>query len=245
MNKRVLVLVGVLIVLVSVVVLAKNANLGSMELFFQSNEILWPIVVIAALIDSINPCAFSVLILTIGFLVSLGKSRSGILKVGGVYILGIFATYIFIGLGILQTLSFLSIPHFMAKIGAVILILVGVINLLNEFFPKFPIKLKIPQLAHGRIASLMEQASVPTAFILGAVVGFYEFPCTGGPYLLILGLLHDQATFYSGLSYLVLYNLIFILPLVVILLIGSDKGLLAKVQIWKKFRGFKVFIGSS
>lgn len=234
MNKRLTVLVGVLAVLIAVVILARVADLGSVAAAYKNGATLWPIVVIAALIDSINPCAFSVLILTIGFLMSLGRLRSGILKVGGAYILGIFAVYILIGLGILQALSFLSIPHFMAKVGAVILISVGAINLINEFFPNFPIKFKIPQLAHGRIASLMERASIPTAFVLGALVGLYEFPCTGGPYLLILGLLHDGETFLSGLWYLLLYNLVFVLPLVVILLIGSDRGLLEKVQSWKK-----------
>ena len=51
---------------------------------------------------------------------------------------------------------------------------------------------------------------------------------------MVLGLLHDNATFVSGLGYLILYNLIFVLPLIVILLISSDKTLLGKVQEWKK-----------
>lgn len=234
MNKRLTVLIGVLIVLVGVVAFARYLDLGSIYSAYQSGGAIWPIVIIASLIDSINPCAFSVLILTIGFLVSLGQVRSEILKIGSAYILGIFGVYVLIGLGILQALSFLGVPHFMAKAGAMILIAVGLINVLNEFFPNFPIKFKIPKLAHGKIATLMEKSSTPTAFILGALVGMYEFPCTGGPYLLILGLLHDGQTFYSGLGYLLLYNLIFILPLIVILLIGSDKNLLAKVQSWKK-----------
>ncbi|MBI2048387.1 MAG: hypothetical protein HYT30_00450, partial [Parcubacteria group bacterium] len=73
-------------------------------------------------------------------------------------------------------------------------------------------------------------------FTLGALVGVCEFPCTGGPYLLVLGLLHDQNTYLSGLGYLALYNLIFILPLVIILLLGSNQTLLGKLQLWKKER---------
>ena len=53
-------------------------------------------------------------------------------------------------------------------------------------------------------------------------------------YLMVLGLLHDNVTYYTGVSYLFLYNLIFILPLVLILLIASDKALLAKVQAWQQ-----------
>ena len=193
-----------------------------------------PLIAAAAIIDSVNPCAFSILLLTIAFLFSMGKMRSGIIKIGGFYIVGIFLIYILIGLGIIQALSFLNVPHFMAKIGALILIVFGLINIINEFFPAFPLKLKIPAGAHQKIAGLMEKASAPTAFALGILVGLYEFPCTGGPYLMVLGMLHDQATFLKGFGYLIFYNLIFILPLVIILFVASDKILLEKVQAWKK-----------
>ncbi len=193
-----------------------------------------PILVVAAIADSINPCAFSILILTIAFLMSMGKLRSKIFQIGGAYILGIFVIYILIGLGILQALHLFSTPHFMAKVGAILLVVLGGINIINEFFPNFPVKLRIPQAAHSKMAVLMEKASIPTAFILGGLVGLCEFPCTGGPYLMVLGLLHDRAMFVSGFGYLILYNLIFVLPLVVILLIASDKILLLKVQEWKK-----------
>ena len=189
---------------------------------------------IAALIDSINPCAFGILLLTIAFLLSIGKIRSGILKIGGVYILGLFTVYILIGLGILQAFHIFNTPHFMAKVGAALLVALGGINLINEFFPSFPIQIRIPQAAHHKMAELMNKASLPTAFLLGALVGLCEFPCTGGPYLMVLGLLHDQGTYLTGVGYLLFYNLIFILPLVVILFIASDNALLEKVQAWKK-----------
>src|SRR3990167_7430001 len=211
--------------------LALAALLAGTFIFFQwgkgSSEFLWsisdggrwllPLVWVSALIDSINPCAFSVLLLTIAFLLSIGNSRAGILRVGGAYILGIFAVYLLIGLGIIQVLHLFNTPHFMAKVGASLLIALGAINLANEFFPSFPIKLRIPQAAHRRMATLMGQASLGAAFALGALVGLCEFPCTGGPYLMVLGPLHHPATFASGIGYLLFYNLIFILPLAVML----------------------------
>jgi len=66
---------------------------------------LLPIITTAALVDSVNPCAFSVLILTIAFLFTLGRDRLNIFKIGLLYIIGIFIVYILIGLGILQTLQ--------------------------------------------------------------------------------------------------------------------------------------------
>lgn len=197
------------------------------------SRMMLPLVIISSIVDSVNPCAFSVLILTIAFLMNLGKERKDILRIGGVYIFGIFLVYVFIGLGILQVLQFFGVPNFMAKVGASLLIVLGLINIINDFFPSFPIKIKIPQFAHKRIAVLMEKASIPTSFLLGMMVGLYEFPCTGGPYLMILGLLHDKESFWSGLGYLILYNALFVLPLVIILLISGSKFVLDKVQAWK------------
>ena len=236
MSKKLTVLLVLSVALFGTVIFLKTGNVGTTALWNLSAGGKWllPLVAVTALIDSINPCAFSILLLTIAFLASVGKLRSKILTVGGVYILGIFTVYMLIGLGILQTLHLFNTPHFMARVGALLLIVLGGINLVNEFFPRFPVKLKIPQAAHHAMATLMEKGSVPTAFFLGGLVGLCEFPCTGGPYLMVLGLLHDRGTFLSGFGYLWLYNLIFILPLVILLLIASDKGLLEKAQAWQR-----------
>ncbi len=235
MNKKLIILIVVGVLLFGAVIVLKTGTLGTTALWSVSNEGKWllPLVGIAALIDSINPCAFGILLLTIAFLFSVGTMRSGILKIGGVYVAGLFTVYLLIGLGILQVLHLFNTPHFMARVGAILLMVLGIIHLINEFFPSFPLKIRIPQAAHHKMATLMNKASLPTAFLLGALVGLCEFPCTGGPYLMVLGLLHDQATYFAGVGYLLLYNLIFILPLVVILLIASDNALVERVQAWK------------
>jgi len=144
-----------------------------------------------------------------------------------------------------KVLHVFNTPHFMAKVGAILLLILGSVNLINEFWPAFPIKLRIPHAAHEKIASLMERGSLPTAFFLGTLVGICEFPCSGGPYVMILGLLHDNVTYLWGLAYLASYNLIFVLPLVVILLIASNKNLLSKVQEWqqKERKGMRFWSG--
>lgn len=185
---------------------------------------------IAALVDSVNPCAFSVLFISVTFLFSLGKSRRDIVKAGLVYIFGIFATYILIGLGVLKVLSIFNIPNLMSTVGAMAIIAFGTVALINEFFPNFPIKLKIPKFAYGNIAKLMEKATIPAALLLGFFVGLFEFPCTGGPYLFVLGLLHDQGNYLKGLVYLLFYNFIFVLPLIVILAISVNKRVLQAVD---------------
>lgn len=184
----------------------------------------------AALVDSVNPCAFSILFLSITFLFGLGRSREDIIKAGFAYIFGIFMTYVLIGLGLLKVLSFFNTPHLMSMIGASAIIAFGLIGLINEFFPNFPLKLKIPKFAYGNIARLLEKATLPAALLLGFVVGLFEFPCTGGPYLYVLGLLHDQGSYYKGMVYLLFYNLIFVSPLIVILAISANKKVLQTID---------------
>lgn len=235
MKKKLIVLLSIIVVVAAIFFVIRFSDFGMQLIWSLSNGGKWllPLVASAALIDSINPCAFSILLLTIAFLFSIGQLRSRILSIGSSYIAGIFLVYILIGLGILQTLHIFNTPHFMAKLGASLLIILGAINLINEFFPAFPLKFRIPHAAHQKMAILMERGSLPAAFALGALVGLCEFPCTGGPYLMVLGLLHDSGTYLSGLGYLFLYNLIFIFPLGVILLLASQKNLLDKVRSWQ------------
>jgi len=222
MNKKLLILIGAALLFAGAIAFLKYGASGADTAWNVSDGGKWlfHLITVAAVLDSVNPCALSILLLTIGFLFSLG-------------IAGIFVVYLLIGLGIIQALHLFDTPHFMAKAGASLIIVAGLINIVNEFFPVFPLKLRIPRAAHGKIAKLMEKSSIPAAFFLGAFVGLCEFPCTGGPYLMALGLLHDQATYLQGVGYLVFYNLVFILPLVLILLFAGDKNLLEKVKEWK------------
>lgn len=233
-KKRFTTYIASLILIVIILLLGWYAFYKPSLVSIGNSGLIFPVITISSLVDSINPCAFSVLLLTIGFLLSLGKTRGDILKIGGAYIFGIFIVYIAIGLGLLQTLHILGTPHIVARIGAILLIVFGALELIEHFFPAFPIKLHIPKGAHKGIATLMSRASIPTAFLLGGLVGLSEFPCTGGPYLFVLGLLHDHATFWKGAGYLAWYNLVFVAPLIVILLFASKESFLEKIQLWKK-----------
>ncbi|MBI2317114.1 MAG: hypothetical protein HYU75_08945, partial [Betaproteobacteria bacterium] len=182
MTKKLSILVASVVLLVGLVWFFRAENIGTTAVWNLSDGGKWllPLIAVAALIDSINPCAFSILVLTIAFLLSIGKLRSSVLAIGSAYIAGIFFVYLTIGLGLLQTLHIFDTPHFMAKVGATLLVVLGIVNVANEAFPAFPFKPRIPQAAHHRIAVLMEKASVPTAVLLGGLVGLCEFPCTGG-----------------------------------------------------------------
>ncbi|MDD5109777.1 MAG: cytochrome c biogenesis protein CcdA [Patescibacteria group bacterium] len=199
---------------------------------------LLPLVIVAALVDSFNPCAFSVLLLSIAFLFSIGRLRRHVFALGITYILGLYIVYLLLGLGLLRAMSLFGAPHLLSRLGAALLIGLGVLDLINYWFPRFPVKLKIPSASHHVMGKLVDRVSFPAFFLLGAVVGLFEFPCTGGPYSAILMLLNECQTFatayWRGMGYLLLYNLLFVSPLVVILLVASDRGLLEKFSAWQK-----------
>jgi cytochrome c biogenesis protein CcdA len=121
----------------------------------------------------------------------------------------------------------------MGKVGATLLIVFGLLNIIGAMFPRFPLKLKIPDSAHRSIGKLINAVSLPAAFALGLLVGLCQFPCMGGPYLMVIGLLHDHATYFKGFGYLVLYNVILIVPLVATLWIAANPSLVDKVKEWK------------
>ena len=65
---------------------------------------------------------------------------------------------------------------------------------------------------------------MPTAFLAGLLVSVVEFPCTGGVYLSIMGMLASETSYALGLIYLVLYNVAFVFPLIVVMLIMLLRG---------------------
>lgn len=233
--KRILTIILIVSALIIGVVILKHSPGVSTLIWNMSNKGVWlfPLVLVSAILDSVHPCSFSILLITIAFLFSVQMTRKKILQIGGTYIAGIFAAYLLIGLGILKALDLFNTPHFMGKLGASLLIIFGILNLINYLFPKFPIKLKIPSVSHNAMGKLMEKASIPAAFGLGLLVGICQFPCMGGPYLMVIGLLRDQVTYYTGFGYLMFYNLILILPLSVVLWISADKTIVDKAQEWK------------
>jgi cytochrome c-type biogenesis protein len=85
----------------------------------------------------------------------------------------------------------------------------------------------------GAIAREMgKKATLPSLIIGGFLIGLCTVPCSGAVYLGVLSLLALQPTALLGYSYLVLYNIVFILPLVVILVAASSRPTLARLARW-------------
>ena len=178
---------------------------------------LLPLVITTGFVDGLNPCAFAVLLFFIAFLFTIQRTAGTVWLMGLVYIAAIYLAYLLIGLGLMRAVMFVNSHHLMAKIGSWLVIGLGLINLKDYFFPQLPIHLRIPTIAHGTIQDWLKRATYPAAATGGFLVGLCTFPCSGGIYVAIVGLLAAQTTYLQGVGYLGIYNLAFVLPLFIIL----------------------------
>ena len=199
----------------------------------SKQSLLLSTVLLTGLVDGINPCAMAILLFFITFLFSIRKNRWAIAQMGIVYIAAVYVVYFLVGLGLLKV-SGLAQGHWLGQVGAGLLILFGLTNLLNALFPKFPIRLELPEIGKEGLKTWMYRATLPASLVLGTLMGLESFPCSGGPYVAILGLLGSQTDFWQGLAYLALYNLMFVLPLVVILGLSLNPVMGRRIQEWER-----------
>ncbi len=190
------------------------------------NGLTLPILIGAALLDSINPCVFGVLIFLIAFMMKMFKSPHKMLLGGLLYTGVVYVTYLLIGIGFLKfTVSF-GFSAAIYWIAAIIAIAAGLLEIKDFFWYGKGFSLKMIPGAEQRIKLYTQKIetlnrrdgwfSYGAAALLGIFVVLVELPCTGAPYLAILAIL-GQGNYAQGIPLLLLYNFIFILPLFVII----------------------------
>lgn len=193
------------------------------------------VVVGSALIDSINPCAIGVLILMVSVILGGKGSVRRLMLLGGLYILAIFVTYLLAGLGLIYFLA--SVPLFVAEYLALIVgsfvILAGLLEIKDFYWYGKGFSLQIPPYFAEKIHQYSKNVTIPGVIFLGIFIAGVELPCTGAPYLAIITLLSLNFDYYAFLL-LVLYNIIFVLPLVVILLLVAGGMKVEKIKNWKQ-----------
>ena len=151
---------------------------------------------------------------------------------GSIYIAAILLTYLALGIGLLKTLDWFTGQHLPARFGALLAILFGLWMLKDFFLPDVGWRLQAP----GRIGQIARQsakrATIPALITGGFLIGLCTVPCSGAVYLGVLSLLALQPTALLGYSYLVLYNVVFVLPLVVLLIAASARPTLNRLAHW-------------
>jgi cytochrome c biogenesis protein CcdA len=201
------------------------------------------LIVVSGLLDGINPCAFAVLLFFVAFLfvtsrTSLEQTKRRLLLVGSIYITGVYLAYLMIGLGIIRIITITPFSHLVAKIGGVLVILLGTVNIKDYFWPGRGPSLRMSTSQWKAVRRWIRKSTVPSSFIMGLLVSLFEFPCTGGIYFAILGMLAQKTTFTQGFIYLVIYNVAFVLPLIILLVFVSHRRVVRfSLENWQRRRG--------
>jgi cytochrome c biogenesis protein CcdA len=193
-----------------------------------------PVVIATAAVDSINPCAIGVLILLIATLLGLSKDRKKMLIIGIIYISAVFLTYLIAGFGLLLFIQTMDISQQLSWIVGGLVIILGLIEIKDFWWYGKGISLRIPAKRAEQIKKYMKHVSIPGSIVLGMFVAAVELPCTGGPYLAITTLLARIGMSWDIFWLLVFYNVIFVLPLIIILLLVYFGVKTDKIKKWKQ-----------
>ncbi len=193
-----------------------------------------PTILIAGLVDGLNPCAFATLVFFVSYLAVMGREGQDVLLAGAGFALGVFLTYLGVGFGALEfliNLTFLdAASRWIYRLTAVLCLSLAVGSLYDWWQAHrgraTKMRLKMPNRLRRWVNRAIREgagarAFVPMTFVTGMVVSVIELACTGQVYLptilFVLGVPQMQAR--AGL-YLVLYNMMFTLPLVVVFILA-------------------------
>ncbi|MEM2995835.1 MAG: hypothetical protein QXI91_07505 [Candidatus Bathyarchaeia archaeon] len=191
-------------------------------------------VIVGGLADGVNPCAFAVIVFFVSYLEYMGRERKEIALVGISFIIAVFITYFLIGVGILlfiRQLQIYSKISFAIKVGvASFATFLGLMNVYDYYLYKKKgveaIKLQLSHTLktkiHGTIRKTREtKFIVPFAFACGFAISLFELACTGQVYFPIIALLSNPNMRFQAFIYLIIYNIMFILPLLIVFELAS------------------------
>ena len=175
-----------------------------------------PAVILAAAADSVNPCTFAVLVLLLGTLLVAGR-KGKVLQAGLAFTGAIYISYFLMGIGIFSAIQAAGVQRPFIIVVSCLAILLGLWNMKDYFAYGKWFSIEVPERWRPTVKRITSSVvSVPGAFAVGVLDSLFLLPCSSGPYIAILALLSKTATRTQGIGLLLFYNLIFILPLLII-----------------------------
>lgn len=208
---------------------------GSLNIIDQFRSMTWLTVVLAGLVDGLNPCAFATLIFFISYLTISGRKDSEIIIVGISFTLGVFIAYLVIGLGFYKVLDLLGnilnvVARWVYGFTALLCITLAVFSFIDVAKARKgkleDMSLNLPKGLRKRINAVIRKGHstnryVIGAFVTGVVISLLELACTGQVYLPTIIFVSSMPELrLRAIFYLIIYNLLFILPLIVVFILA-------------------------
>ena len=195
-----------------------------------------------ALADSVNPCAIAVLTMVlVSILIQNPDKKKKVLQSGLAFTLSIFLGYLFYGTIIIQFFRIFAeflrtnAIYFYDSL-AILAMILGVLNIKDYFnYKQGSFATEMPLFLRPKVKKIIAKITTPTgAFVIGFIATLFLLPCTMGPYIIASGLL-SKLGIIGALPWLIYYNLIFIIPMfVIVLLVYFGFKNVEEVSGWKE-----------
>ncbi|MFH1823327.1 MAG: hypothetical protein ABH817_01255 [archaeon] len=184
-----------------------------------------PYILTLAAADAVNPCALAVLVLVlVAILTQYPRDRKKVLQAGFAFSITVLITYFIYGLliiGIFKGLGSLEVVRpFIYKGLGVIAILFGLLNIKDAIrYGAGGFLMEVPSKWRPKMKSLISSVtSVKGAIVIAILVSVFLLPCTIGPYFIAGGLL-AKLGLLAIVPWLLMYNVVFVLPMIAITLV--------------------------
>lgn len=188
-------------------------------------------ILLAGLLDGVNPCAFTTIVFLLSILAHLHRTRRDLAVVSVMFTAGVFLTYLLLGAGIFWTIKAFAVSRGISQ--GLTYVMVGLAFVLAGWSLFDAVRIartgRVPRASLGMPTSVKQRVHqvIRTgvkmrnlalgAFSVGILVSLLESVCTGQVYLpTIVLILRTSPRRWTAATYLVLYNLMFIVPLVVL-----------------------------
>jgi len=192
-------------------------------------------ILLAGLLDGVNPCAFATLVFFVSYLVFIGRRRRDIILMAIFFIVAVFISYLAIGFGAYNLLRYLTGFALIARIifisFGILAIVLGILSLRDYFLATkgeaHKMILQLPLAIKKRIHKDIKEKTAVGGIIFGSLfagffISFLEFACTGQVYLpTITFMISKGGLTLKPLVALLAYNIMFIAPLIVIAVLAT------------------------
>ena len=179
-----------------------------------------------ALADAVNPCEIAVLTMVlVAILIQNPEKRRRVLYAGLAFSAAIYIGYLFYGVILVQL--FKTFAEFLRENAiyvsrglAVLAMIIGALNI-KDYFIYRPggLATEMPIWMRPKVKNIISKITSPAgAFIIGFIVTLFLLPCTMGPYIVASEILSELGVL-NALPWLLYYNLLFVLPMILITLI--------------------------
>ena len=183
-------------------------------------------ITLLALADSVNPCAIAVLtMILVSILVAHPEKKKNVLLAGLSFVLAVFIGYMVYGTLIIQFFRIFAeflrnSSTYVYKGLAILAMIIGALNIKDFFnYKKGSFATEMPVFLRPKVKKIIEKITSPFgAFTIGFIVTLFLLPCTIGPYIVASGLLAELG-FLNAIPWLIYYNILFVIPMLIITLL--------------------------